>query len=638
VTKIAKWYIAAVVVTGALGAIYAVASSSITHPTPLIIYFLLSVVSSGFKVNLPSINGTMSVNFLFILLGISQLSLLETLLIASSSIIWQYVWRSKERIQLIKILFNFSSAILSVGLAYQLYAFGTQLHTGVSRHLVLAVAAIAYFVMNTGSIAIVVALTERKAITAVWSSCYFWSFPYYLVGSSLVSVMTVLTEVMGWQPLVLILPIMYVIYRSYWLYLERLEAERRQAELKSQFLANMSHEIRTPMNGVVGMVRLLLDTRLDNEQQEYAETIYKSAEALLGIINDILDLSKLEASRLKLQSSEFDVETLVTGVAQIVSADARLKGLAMKVSVDPDVHRRMRADGGRIRQVLLNLAANAVKFTPKGTISIRVRNASLPNHIVFEVSDTGIGISPDDLKRLFEPFSQVDNTDNRKYSGTGLGLSISKRLVEAMGGGIKVESEIGSGSRFWFSMPVEMVLVVPPLEAPVRERAAAKSGVSQFPRRGKILVVEDHPVNQRVALRFIEKLGYEAEVAENGLEALNLSVLGSYSAILMDCQMPVMNGFEATAEIRRKESGRRTPIIALTARAMKEDEQRCFDVGMDDFISKPIDLPTLSEKLDKWIARGAAGDVAAMPPPSIKITACGLHEVPMPPLASAELP
>lgn len=582
--------------------------SPLSHPIELTVYLIAALVSSGLKVKLPGINGTMSVNFFFILLGVAQLSLLETIILGTSSILCQYFWRSKEHAEIVKVLFNFSGGVISVVVAYQLFVAASHMHIGLNRHVLLAFAAITYFAMNTGTVAVVVALTERKRLSAVWSNCYFWSFPYYLVGSSLASVVTVLRQVVGWQPLLLVIPVMYLIYRSYYLYLERLEAERRQAELKSQFLANMSHEIRTPMNGVLGMTRLLLDTNLSWEQREYAETISKSAEALLGILNDVLDLSKLEAGRLQLHVGEMDVESVVSGVVHIMSADARAKGLEIASAIDPDVPRRVRGDAGRIRQILLNLAGNSVKFTSTGGVAIRVRPGSDPAHLVFEVSDTGIGISDKDLNKLFQPFSQVDNTDNRKYSGTGLGLSICKKLVEIMGGRIAVQSSVGAGSLFSFSIPLEPVETAR-AAAPAPVQATLRFPVTYGAKAGRVLVVEDNVVNQRVAVRFIEKLGYTVDVAQNGVEALDAVASRSYAIVFMDCQMPVMNGFDATAEIRRRERGARIPIIALTARALKEDEQKCFDAGMDDFIPKPIDVRMLSKKLEEWVPEPAAAAI-----------------------------
>ena len=393
---------------------------------------------------------------------------------------------------------------------------------------------------------------------------------------------------------------------------------------KSQFLANVSHEIRTPMNGIVGMARLLQESTLTAEQREYAEIIVSSARALLRIIDDILDSSKIEAGVFELDTVDFDLRRVVDDVVGLLAPEANGKGITLSATVDPAVPDAVRGDPGRLRQALLNLVGNAVKFTEQGAVTVLAEAASSDPaaHVVrFEVRDTGIGISPEARERLFRPFSQGDSSTTRRFGGTGLGLAISRRLVEMMGGRIEVASEEGAGSTFSFTVMLGRA------EAGAVARAAADAAsasslpdapLPRAPRRGRVLLAEDNVVNQQVTVRMLERLGFEAEVVGTGQEAAAAVRRQRYDAILMDGQMPGMDGFEATSRIRAFEGPvRHTPIIALTAGAMRGDRERFLASGMDDYVAKPISPEQLEAVLQRWIPKsGRASDAPSAAAPA----------------------
>jgi len=389
-----------------------------------------------------------------------------------------------------------------------------------------------------------------------------------------------------------------------------LRAAKEKAEestrVKSQFLANMSHEIRTPMNAIVGIADLLSLMETDADRQELVETVKLSGVGLLGLIDDILDLSKIEAGRMDVECVDFRPRELAEDAMRVVQSRADSKGLVLKLEFEPGVPSVLQGDPVRVRQILINFLGNAVKFTQSGEVSIAA-SASLREDgsfdVRFEVSDTGPGIDERKVPELFEKFRQADASTTRKFGGTGLGLAISKQLAVLMGGSVGARARSGGGSVFWCSIPMRAGSLPEPGPEPDQGLLDAKAKALQGAR---ILLVEDNPINQMVAQRMLLRLGCVVDLAANGEQAIEKWRQGDYAAVLMDCQMPGMDGYEASRRIRSIQSGRpRVPIVALTANAMDGDRQKCLDAGMDDYISKPVRYSVLRKRLADNVAAAA---------------------------------
>jgi PAS domain S-box-containing protein len=382
------------------------------------------------------------------------------------------------------------------------------------------------------------------------------------------------------------------------------ESAEEASRIKSEFLANMSHELRTPMNGVLGMAQLLEMSSLDTEQQQFVAAIMQSGMNLVKIIGDILDLSKIEAQRIELEHLVFSLNEIINQTINLLRPQAQAKGLKIFCRLDPNLPELFWGDPGRLHQILLNLLGNSIKFTSSGSISITVLSGpdeAGKTSLRFSINDTGIGIPRASLHKLFIPFSQVDGSTTRRFGGTGLGLAISKQLVELMGGSISVESTEGTGSTFFIKLPLEQATgpdCEPFIAAELQEQ------IDHTPQNYRILVAEDDKLNRKVIEIMLGKLGYRTGIAASGEETLALLKAEEFDLVLMDCSMPGIDGYEATAKIRDIATGVKNPqisIVALTARVMQGDREKCLKAGMNDYLPKPIHCDELKNVLSRWL-------------------------------------
>jgi signal transduction histidine kinase/CheY-like chemotaxis protein len=622
-------------------------SGSLTFSTEFLMLALIGAIMAPHTVHL-GMRVEMSISHPFILATMIQLGTANAVLI-SILCISSLCFIRAPRMEFYRALFNISSFVITAYLTCVTYAYvGGRSEGSVGGYplIALMVATLVFYLVNTYSISGVVALSNRANLFKVWHDNFLWSAPSFFAGGSLALAMSYFLGRFGIYSFVLSLPFCVLIYYSYKLYLDKLEERRQHLEdiermnadlerkvkertqelevvnqklqdsnlelqransLKSEFLANMSHELRTPLNAVIGFSELLLDTgsgALTEDQKDYVSDILSSGRHLLELINEILDLSKIEAGKMKVNLEEFEIGSVIEEVVALLRVEAGRKHIEVVAEVE-ESEVEVRADRGKVRQILNNLLSNAVKFTlPGGRVTLRACRQA--GWVAVSVIDTGIGIKEEDQERIFQAFTQVDGSYARRYQGTGLGLTLVKKFVEMQGGSLTLKSRFGEGSNFTFTLP-GAVASAPPTE-PV-QTAGDGSGVNPLTTGpstagGLILVVEDNPINLKLVRDILKQSGYRVAESTTGEEALDALKFIRPDLILMDIQLPGMDGLRAARLLRDNPETSHIPVIALTAHVMKGDEVRAKEAGCAGYIPKPIQPGELAKQIAAFLNRG----------------------------------